>query len=268
MAIDPSAVYPGQVITGDPDYPRGKARNVTVAGDGTGTPWEAQLVNDILGFQQALLEHAQASPSGTPESIAESQYLDAIQGLATFAAGDVVAPIVAPIEARLEALNGPIQIVAPPVAMAASNFAVQPSGGSVVAVQSGNSSVGVLFVPISIPSGWRITTAGVVIKGSLFSSHSALPATMPTFALLRANADGSTTNVCATTSDDSATTTALDAWHTLSATTFGSFDDVLVNGNAHYHFSLTGDTGANSEGDVAFRSVFVLIVPSTPFVAA
>jgi hypothetical protein len=83
MAIDPSALYPGQVIIGDPDYPRGKARNVTVAGDGSGTPLEAQVVNDIWGFQQALLDAVQVSPSGTPDTAGVSQYLDAIKSIAT-----------------------------------------------------------------------------------------------------------------------------------------------------------------------------------------
>ncbi len=77
MAIAPDDEYPGQTDT-DPDYPYGKAQNVALAGDGTGTPWEERLVNDIFGFQQALLGAAGATPSGTPDNATTSQYLDAV----------------------------------------------------------------------------------------------------------------------------------------------------------------------------------------------
>lgn len=91
MAIRPQAVYPGQVITGDLGYPHGKARNQTVVDDGTGTPWEEQLVNDIFGFEQALLAEAGATPSGTPDRVGGSQYLDALKKLIAIAQADVFA---------------------------------------------------------------------------------------------------------------------------------------------------------------------------------
>ena len=79
MAIIPSAEYPGKIDTSDPvGYPQGKAQNITTPGDGTGTPWEKSIVNDFLGFQQALLAEAQATPTGTPDKVGASQYLDAI----------------------------------------------------------------------------------------------------------------------------------------------------------------------------------------------
>lgn len=81
MALDLTIVYGPQVISSDPGYPYGKARNVTVSGDGTGTPWEAALVNDIIGFFQALLVAASATPSGDPDKVGASQYIDAIQQL-------------------------------------------------------------------------------------------------------------------------------------------------------------------------------------------
>jgi hypothetical protein len=82
MAIDPSAEFPGQVSLADPTgYPLGKARNVTVPLDGTGTPWEERIANDILGFQQALLTEAGLTPTGVPDKVGASQYLDAIRAL-------------------------------------------------------------------------------------------------------------------------------------------------------------------------------------------
>lgn len=78
MAIRPQIVYPGQTATGDPGYPHGKAQNVTVLGDGTGTPLEKDWLNDVFGLQQALLHLGGATPSGTPDKVGASQYLDAL----------------------------------------------------------------------------------------------------------------------------------------------------------------------------------------------
>lgn len=84
MAINPESQYPGKIAPATADYPYGQARNITVPGDGTGTPWEAALVNDLFGFQQAVLSEAAIVPSGTPEKATNSQYLRAL--LAIFGA--------------------------------------------------------------------------------------------------------------------------------------------------------------------------------------
>lgn len=78
MAINPETQYPGKIKPASADYPYGEARNITLPGDGTGTPWEAALVNDVLGFQQALLSDAGVVPSGTPDKVGASQYLQAL----------------------------------------------------------------------------------------------------------------------------------------------------------------------------------------------
>lgn len=83
MAIIPETQYPGKIAQSTPEYPYGAARNITTPGDGTGTPWEAALVNDLFGFQQALLSEAAVVPSGTPDSAQDSQYLQALRKLAT-----------------------------------------------------------------------------------------------------------------------------------------------------------------------------------------
>ena len=75
MAINPSVKYSGKITAPSVDYPYGKARNITTPGDGTGTPWEQDLLNDIFGFQQALLDDASEVPSGVPEKVGASQYL-------------------------------------------------------------------------------------------------------------------------------------------------------------------------------------------------
>jgi len=76
--------YPGQIISGDPDYPLGKARNRVSPGDGTGTPFEEDLLNDILGSQQALLAAASITPSGDPDKVGASDILNAILALRVF----------------------------------------------------------------------------------------------------------------------------------------------------------------------------------------
>ena len=81
MALIPSSKYSGQVTTGDGGWPYGKAKNVTVAGDGTGTPLEADWVNDVWGFLQALLSASFVFPSGQPDSALASQYKEALDTL-------------------------------------------------------------------------------------------------------------------------------------------------------------------------------------------
>jgi hypothetical protein len=82
MAIIPENNYTGKINPADTYYPYGSARNITLPGDGTGTPWEAALVNDLFGFQQALLSKAGITPSGDPDKVGASQYLEALQNIA------------------------------------------------------------------------------------------------------------------------------------------------------------------------------------------
>lgn len=79
MAINPYTRYPGQVDAPIiPDYPFGKARNVTAPGAQDGTPWEKDIVNDLIGFNSALLDHVGAVPDNIVEKVGGSQYLSAI----------------------------------------------------------------------------------------------------------------------------------------------------------------------------------------------
>jgi hypothetical protein len=85
MALIPSARYPAQTDA-DPGYPQGKARNAVTFQDGTGTPLERDWVNDLWGFLQALLSAASITPSGSPDEVGASEYLDAVQAIADAAA--------------------------------------------------------------------------------------------------------------------------------------------------------------------------------------
>lgn len=90
MAINPETQYPGKIAPSTPDYPYGAARNITVPGDGTGTPWESALVNDLFGWQQAILSEGGVVPSGTPEKATASQYLEAMDNRRTVVANIIV----------------------------------------------------------------------------------------------------------------------------------------------------------------------------------
>src|SRR5262245_45433305 len=81
MALIPKDEWPAQTDDSDPDYPQGKAQNVSVSGDGSGTPWVARLINDIWGWLQALLADASVTPSGDPDKVGASQYLEALDKL-------------------------------------------------------------------------------------------------------------------------------------------------------------------------------------------
>lgn len=78
MAINPETKYAGKIKPSSAAYPYGEARNITVPGDGTGTPWEAALVNDVFGMQQRLLSLLGVTPSGSPDTAETSQYVDAM----------------------------------------------------------------------------------------------------------------------------------------------------------------------------------------------
>ena len=81
MAISPKNLYPSRVIDGDGAYPYGKALNVQNGVEGTGTPLEAEWLNDLWGSQQALLADVGIAPNGQPDSVGNSQYLDALKKL-------------------------------------------------------------------------------------------------------------------------------------------------------------------------------------------
>lgn len=75
--------YPGRVITTDPAYPYGKARDRATPGDGTGTPWQEDLANDLHGALQAIVEEGGITISGTPEAVGASDVVDGIHAIIT-----------------------------------------------------------------------------------------------------------------------------------------------------------------------------------------
>ena len=81
MAIKPDSLFVGKIAAASTNYPLGSARNITTPGDGTGTPFLADLVNDTFGFYQAVLAEAGITPSENPDTAINSQYLDGLKAL-------------------------------------------------------------------------------------------------------------------------------------------------------------------------------------------
>lgn len=72
--------YPKQTIKTDPNFPQGKARNITNPGDGLGFPWEASAINDlILARAQALMKAAGLTPNGVIDNATDSQFVEALK---------------------------------------------------------------------------------------------------------------------------------------------------------------------------------------------
>jgi hypothetical protein len=82
MAINPYVSYPTQITAPSASYPYGGPQNITTSYDGTGTPWDEDLIGDIFGFQQAVLSEADITPSGSPETAVTSQYLQGLKVIA------------------------------------------------------------------------------------------------------------------------------------------------------------------------------------------
>jgi len=82
MAINPLAKYAGRTDNSDPTgYPYGKCQNESAPSANDGTPSDEAWMNDLWGLFQALLSGAGISPSGTPDKVGASDYLDSLQVL-------------------------------------------------------------------------------------------------------------------------------------------------------------------------------------------
>lgn len=84
MAINQYLRYPTKTDAPSPAYPYGSARNISVPGDGTGTPWEQAIVNDLWGWMQQLLDAASIVPTNSPDEVGASQYFTAMRATAGF----------------------------------------------------------------------------------------------------------------------------------------------------------------------------------------
>lgn len=81
MSLVLNEKFPGKTAGATTNYPYGEARNVSGPGMGDGTPWDAALLNDILGLLQGLLLKAEITPNGQSDTAKNSQYLQALLAL-------------------------------------------------------------------------------------------------------------------------------------------------------------------------------------------
>jgi hypothetical protein len=77
--LNPNSRWPTQTLAPTVDYPYGLAQNITTPGDGTGTPFVADLVNDLWGLQQELVQRAGITPSGVPDHAGDSDVFNAMR---------------------------------------------------------------------------------------------------------------------------------------------------------------------------------------------
>ncbi len=101
MAKNLLTEYPGKVGGSTPQYPYGEPRDVITNGDGTGTPWQAELIKDIYGLLQAILTGANITPSNTADNAVTSQYLEGLRDIL----GQDELLALAPSKAEFEARN-------------------------------------------------------------------------------------------------------------------------------------------------------------------
>lgn len=78
MAINLNDEYPNGTNAPSAAYPFGSAKNESSPGALDGMPWAAPGINDWAGFFQALLSGAGLTPSGVPDEVGASQYLEAL----------------------------------------------------------------------------------------------------------------------------------------------------------------------------------------------
>lgn len=174
MATNPATqIAASKIDTTDPAYPYGKAQDILAPGDGKGTPRLAFLINDIFGFQQAMLKEASPEivPSGTPDKVGASQYLEALINIIVQNGGGSVPDASETVKGILELAD---QTEADAGlddlrAMTALKVANRPQGGQSL---TGN--------------GYQIFDGGLIIQwGSIASAANtvnniALPLTYPT----------------------------------------------------------------------------------------
>lgn len=159
MAIIPSTRYPAQTDSGDVGYPHGKARSSGSYQDGTGTPVNKDWINDLWGFQQALLSEAGITPSGTPDKVGASQYLDAVREVAT--ASTLRRNVSRALALRALDLNGTTPVGGANIYLGAVSL---NAGSTLVAKGSTNGVFRVVDTPLVAFSGGTVTGMSQLLK--------------------------------------------------------------------------------------------------------
>ena len=249
MAVEPKDLYPSQTLDSDSGWPYGKARNDTEQGATDGTPLEAQWLNDLWGFFQALLTQASASPSGSPDHVGASQYLNAIRTVIQDDVSESGTTRTAMFAAIVENLLVPSAVSPPliPVLNANDRFTPQYETDDAPLEQTDASGCGKLVIPFGLPfTGMSLSEDGVSIQVKGAAGHGGLPGTMPTFAFFvrtyAGTGSGAPTQIGATVTDASATVGAYEDLHTISLT----FNKRAILASDQFLLVISGEAGANA----------------------
>lgn len=81
MAIKIYEKFAPRANPADGDYPYGSIKNESVPGAKDGTPLDAEWGNDYAGFDAALFAEAGIVPNGNPDTVVESQRVDALHSV-------------------------------------------------------------------------------------------------------------------------------------------------------------------------------------------
>lgn len=79
--LNPLATYPANTNPATPERPFGNGKNSTAPGAKNGSPWEKLYVDDLYGFDAALIKAANLTPTNVPDEVGASQRVDAINFL-------------------------------------------------------------------------------------------------------------------------------------------------------------------------------------------
>lgn len=238
MALNPTLTYPSQTAV-HASYPYGKARNETTLGDGTGTPFEEQLVNDIWGFQQALLAEGSVVPDNSPDTGTASQYLTALKAVIDGRADDRINAICITNRAH------PIVIGYNPGSPTGWTYADPTSGStSVIEQQSLVNTTCVVQLSNHFADA-AIFANGLRVWIKPAGGHGGLPATMPRVRLYKTSVpSGSepTATLLADKTDDSGSVSAYEDYHDIQPT----FALTNLLPLESYFVKLTGEASTNA----------------------
>jgi hypothetical protein len=167
----PKLLYPAQTIASDPNFPHGKARNVLVEGDGTGTPLEASWLNDLWGAIAWLMQFGGQTPNELEEGVNGSQIGSAIAYLIEHVEdlfGDVVSHTSFKTLGGLRVEGDPLVVKSPNNVIDGTTTVSKPMTFTAQAILQGG-----LFVQSAVLATFDCVVAfqqNVAVTGQLFAS--------------------------------------------------------------------------------------------------
>jgi hypothetical protein len=271
MAIQPKNEYGAQTTAPGATYPYGRARNDTDVSAHDGTPLEEKWVNDVFGFEQALLVEAEITPSGNPDTAIASQYLDALKVVAQASAHDALDTSVSALQDSIVYALGQLTARLPtsltvttPLIMTHNYndrfayYVFDAPACSTVLRQESVAGGGKIVCPVPLPfPGMKIVENGVRVYLIGASGHSALPAQKPV-AGLSVHALSGTATFLGSANDLSASVEEYEELHYINPST----SEQTLTMSDQYHVELTGEADTNALVGLQIRAIRVQLSPA------